>query len=395
MAMKRMFTNMGSEMFTDHVLEKVQAFKMQKMDEYGNKKIMDKIKTMQKAPKMPDFTAEDREFQMYDKDQVQSWALIAEIDPHFFTDPSKEAFFYKMLQDTKDWDAEDAMAKMKAVNNALRKDGTDGPDGIEKIVMKIVDAKGFLIMSIVTMLGKIWMPKEIWDDIKDVMMMMLAWIFVGTMAKMLYMTTKMHKMIKGCLEEIAIFKERFVNVQILIMKMEMSMVQKGGNVNRLLKMIADKVSELEYRFMDSQPRPTDFGRKITTYLEASYVQSMSYMHEGLRRIMETWANAHDALKDIAIPSEMEKDGIYNAEFGKVWEMGWKCFMDQWAWIMQDAEKNLKSAKINDEQYLWWMQTDAVLKELKEMGMTMEKVAAGMVEMKDIRDEKDEKVEEKE
>ena len=63
---------------------------------------------------------------------------------------------------------------------------------------------------------------------------------------------------------------------------------------------------------------------------------------------------------------------------------------QWQWMMQDADKNLKAGNINDEQFLWWMQTDAVLKELREMGMTMEKVAAGMVEMKDIRDEKEEK-----
>ena len=59
------------------------------------------------------------------------------------------------------------------------------------------------------------------------------------------------------------------------------MVPKGGNINRLLKMVADKVSALEYRFMDSAPRPDDTGRKITNYLEAHYKSSKSYMFEGL------------------------------------------------------------------------------------------------------------------
>ena len=110
---------------------------------------------------------------------------------------------------------------------------------------------------------------------------MIALIVVGIMAKMLHTVSKMFKILKGCLEEVAVFKERFIDVQILMMKIEMSLTQKGGNVNRLLKMIADKTAALEYRYMDSQPRPTDFGRKITNYLESSYHQTSSYLTEGL------------------------------------------------------------------------------------------------------------------
>ena len=108
-------------------------------------------------------------------------------------------------------------------------------------------------------------------------------IFLGLAAKMVVMLQKIYKMAKGILEEVALLKERFVDVQILMMKVEMSLVCKGGNINRLIKMCADKISELEYRWMDSNPRPDDFGRKITTFLGSHYENSKMYIREGLHK----------------------------------------------------------------------------------------------------------------
>ena len=65
-------------------------------------------------------------------------------------------------------------------------------------------------------------------------------------------------MARGMLQEMGVLAERFVDVQILMMKIEMSIVNTGGNLNRLIKMVADKVSALEYRFMDANARPDDY-----------------------------------------------------------------------------------------------------------------------------------------
>ena len=58
--------------------------------------------------------------------------------------------------------------------------------------------------------------------------------------------------------------------------------------------------------------------------------------------METWANSHDALKDISIPDQMTKDEMYDAEFAKIWKMGWEHFLEHWEILMNDAEKNAKA-----------------------------------------------------
>lgn len=202
------------------------------------------------------------------------------MDDGFWTDPSKEAFIYKMLEDTKDWERDDASAKMKIVQLANKK-MMEKDDAIVEMLMMGKDPKVVVLFGIVTVLAKIWLPKEIFQEIKDVFMVMLAVIFVGLVAKIVGMHTKIYEIAKTTMEELALFKERFIFVQILMMKIEMSLVQKGGNVNRLLKMVADKVSQLEYRFMDSSPRPDDTGRKITNFLEANYTASKSYMFEGL------------------------------------------------------------------------------------------------------------------
>lgn len=103
--------------------------------------------------------------------------------------------------------------------------------------------------------------------------------------------------------------------------------------------------------------------------------------------MQTWASAHDALKDIEYADEMDKDGVYDAAFAKQWEMAWEIFMTKtWAWLLKDAQKNLEVGKITQEQHRWWILTDVVLKELKEMGMTMEMLQDRMKELKDARED---------
>ena len=104
--------------------------------------------------------------------------------------------------------------------------------------------------------------------------------------------------------------------------------------------------------------------------------------------MQTWANTHDALKDLEYVDQMDKDSVYNAEFAKHWQMGWEVFWEKvWSWLLKDADKNLEVGKITKEQHDWWQMTEVVLKELQEMGMTMEMLGDRMKEFKDPRSDK--------
>ena len=273
------YAEMSEIIFKDHCDKKIANFKDARVDKDSeHHKIMEKVKKMQSKPKMPDFSEEDEQFGKDAPDRVLEWTSHTKVEPGCWTDPSKEAFTYLMMERSKDWEQEDAKTKMTIIGKITKKD--EETEILEKMAKIFMNPKVLLIMGILMMLGKIWLPKMLLEDIKDVMEMIMKMMFLGLAAKMVIKLEKIYKMGKAMVEEIAVLKDRFRDVQILLMKMEMSMVCKGGNLNRLIKMCADKISELEYRFMDANARPDDYGRKITTYLGAHWQSSKSYMREG-------------------------------------------------------------------------------------------------------------------
>ena len=78
------------------------------------------------------------------------------MDPAFFTDPSKDAFEYIMLDRSKDWRREDEDAKMKMMNEIK-----DGDTGFLKILGNLADAKILLMIGIFAMVMKIWLPEDV------------------------------------------------------------------------------------------------------------------------------------------------------------------------------------------------------------------------------------------
>ena len=61
--------------------------------------------------------------------------------------------------------------------------------------------------------------------------------------------------------------------QASIIQTEMLLTNKGGNVNRLINMCADKISAVEYRLQDQQPRPMDPGRTLTNVIKFTNKES--------------------------------------------------------------------------------------------------------------------------
>ena len=154
-------------------------------------------------------------------------------------------------------------------------------------------------------------------------------------------------------------------------------------------MVADKTSQLEHRHMDAMPRPTDYGRKITNFLEAQHTGTKQYMKEGLRRIAEMWMKAHDALKDIHY-EDGQKEAVYNQEFAKIWAMGFMHFKENiMAGVMEDADKDLAAGTFAAKDYEFLVQTKIVIDELQTEGMSMKDVQTGFKYIKDPRYDHDE------
>jgi len=78
----------------------------------------------------------------------------------------------------------------------------------------------------------------------------------------------------------------------------------GGNVNKLLSIVATKLSFLELREQENRADSTDIARSITTYLISCQDYSANYLKEGVRRIAQTWVESRKIHKDID-PSQFQ------------------------------------------------------------------------------------------
>ena len=68
-------------------------------------------------------------------------------------------------------------------------------------------------------------------------------------------------------------------------KMEFTHVYSGGNINKILRSVFDKISALEFRIQNATADPEDMGRSITNYLVESYHQSLEYLSEGMQLLI--------------------------------------------------------------------------------------------------------------
>ena len=72
----------------------------------------------------------------------------------------------------------------------------------------------------------------------------------------------------------------------------------GGNVNKLLSMVATKLSFIELREQENRADSSDVARSITTYLMSYQDYSCTYLKEGVRRIAQAWVESRKIHKDI-------------------------------------------------------------------------------------------------
>ena len=72
-----MFSKMSTEMFEDHCWAKVKAFKAPEILKAADEEAMKEVKKMRAAPKMPDFTAEDKDFEKTHPERVGEWSHYA------------------------------------------------------------------------------------------------------------------------------------------------------------------------------------------------------------------------------------------------------------------------------------------------------------------------------
>ena len=65
-------------------------------------------------------------------------------------------------------------------------------------------------------------------------------------------------------------------------KIEYSHVFAGGNINKLLRSLFDKMSSVEIRIQNATADPEDMGRSITNHLTDCWDQSYDYIAEGMQ-----------------------------------------------------------------------------------------------------------------
>ena len=260
-------SEMSEEIYKDYCVQKIKNFKDEEMPKGSFvEKMHKKVKKHQAPPKMPDFRKEDKEMLATEamKDREGEWMNHTNVDSQFLVDPSKDGFLYFMMQRSKEWEKDEAWAKVSTIEKVMVKD--EETEILDKMGKMMTNPKVLLMIGMIIMLGKIWLPKMLLEAIKDVVEMMLKIMGIGLTAKIAMKLEKISKMAKILLEEISVMKEKMLVMQIMMSKIEMSLVVKGGNINRLIKMAADKISQLEYIYMDDNARPDDYGRKITNYL---------------------------------------------------------------------------------------------------------------------------------
>ena len=217
---------MSTRMYEEHVKSKIADFKEARLKNTANKRIMKIVENMQKEPEMPDFSQEDTIFNRYSKDRVGEHCNYLGVDPAFWTDPSKDAFYYKALEDTKDWPVEEMQIAQDMVFKALK----DDKDDMTKIITKVLEPKIFVVTMIAMVLAKIWLSQVLFEGLESLLRAMMYVLVMGLMAKISIATTKMCQIAKTLLEEIAVLSNRFLTTQMSVMKIEMNLTYKGQNI---------------------------------------------------------------------------------------------------------------------------------------------------------------------
>ena len=72
----------------------------------------------------------------------------------------------------------------------------------------------------------------------------------------------------------------------------------GGNVNKLLSIVATKLSFIDLREQENRADSSDTSRSITRYLMSCPNYSATYLKEGVRRIAQAWVESRKIHKDI-------------------------------------------------------------------------------------------------
>ena len=112
------FSEMTAKMYGKHCQEKIHAHKDALLKMYQNERWMKEVGKMHRFPPVTDFSEEDAEMQHKDPKRVLEHEHYSEIPCDFFTDPSVEGFWFKMMGETKDWTRDDQQEMHEAVRNS-------------------------------------------------------------------------------------------------------------------------------------------------------------------------------------------------------------------------------------------------------------------------------------
>ena len=151
---------MSEEIYKEYCMQKIKGFKDEEMPKGSFvEKIHKKVKKHQARPKMPDFSKEDKDMLATEgmKDREGEWIHHTNVDSQFFVDPSKDGFQYYMMQNSKDWEKDEAWAKVSTIEKVMVKD--EETEILDKMAKMLTNPKVFLITGIVIMLGNIWFPR--------------------------------------------------------------------------------------------------------------------------------------------------------------------------------------------------------------------------------------------
>ena len=86
-------------------------------------------------------------------------------------------------------------------------------------------------------------------------------------------------------------------------------------MNKLLSIVATKLSFIELREQEHRAGSSDTSRSITTYLMSCQNYSSTYLKEGVRRIAQAWVESRKIHKDIdSSQFQTAWDKIKNAGF---------------------------------------------------------------------------------
>ena len=329
-AFPKQIEQMTESEYGKHVFGKMRKFNESQASQDGNEDVLEEIKKMEFEPKVPNWTKDE---------EIRGINEYGGIEGHEFQDPSKMLFESWMVQRAKSWKKDAALAKDKMILELYMEIQKNiGEIDFFFKIGKIFTAEKILILAVILGITAMIQP-----EILEIVKIILAMIIIAILCKMGPSIVEMRCASKIAMAEHGEMKWMAKMDQIAQAKIQVSMVVRGGNINRLLMMNADKTSAIEHRLQSMTSYQVDTGRSITNYLCTNWNANLDYQKYGLAKIAKTWTEARRMAKDW--DSDKDIATHLSAQWEKIWKVAFKCFFES-------VEGWKKTAQKSNDTELW-------------------------------------------